>query len=394
MKNKILYISYTGILEPLGSSQVLNYIKELSKDFSFWLITLEKIDDLKDDKEILHVKDSLFKAGITWHYLPYKPGSINYFKNLKNVFLLSRSIIKYNNIKFIHCRSYMPTVVAYTLKKLGYQVDYLFDTRGFWFDEKADVGDWNRNKLIYKLSKSFEKSLYRNAYSIVMLSSKSVGLIRNGFFFKGSESLENVYFIPTCTDLDKFKPNYEKENYPIKIGYVGTAIGWYNFEKTAKLLQLIKYKLDFELVIYNGGQHDFIKKTLLAYGFNEEDYSLQKVKFSEIPSRMRNFDISIFFIHPFYSKNASAATKFGELMASGVPILTNKNVGDHEYFINEYKTGEILDTERLGDYNYELIINSLINKQIQKNCRNLAEEVFSLQKGVKEYTKIYEQYFK
>jgi glycosyltransferase involved in cell wall biosynthesis len=108
---------------------------------------------------------------------------------------------------------------------------------------------------------------------------------------------------------------------------------------------------------------------------------------------MRNIDISIFFIHPFYSKNASAATKFGELMASGIPILTNKNVGDHEYFINEYKTGEILDTERLGDYNYEVIINSLVNKQIQKNCRNLAEEVFSLQKGVLEYKKIYNRYF-
>jgi glycosyltransferase involved in cell wall biosynthesis len=391
---KILYISYTGILEPLGSSQVLNYIRELSKDFSFWLITLEKIDDLKDDKESLYIKKSLSEFGIIWLYLPYKPGAINYVKNLKNVFSLSRSIIKSNNINFIHCRSYMPTIVAYTLKKLGYQVDYLFDTRGFWFDEKADVGEWSRSRFIYKLSKKFEKSLYLNAFSIVMLSRKSVELIRNGYFFKGSEKVENIYFIPTCTDLEKFKPNFEKENSPIKIGYIGTAIGWYNFEKTAKLLQLIKQELDFELEIYNGGQHDFIKKTLLTYGFNKGSYSLQKVKFDEIPSRMRNFDISIFFIHPFYSKNASAATKFGELMASGIPILTNKNVGDHESFINEYKTGKILDTEKLNSYNFKTLLNSLTNKQTQKNCRNLAEEVFSLQKGVVEYTKIYEQYFK
>lgn len=391
---KVLYISYTGILEPLGSSQVLNYIKELSKEFSFWLITLEKREDLQNEEEVRQLKKSLTKKGINWFPLVYMPGAINYLRNFKNVFSISRSLIKSKKIKFLHCRSYMPATIAYFIKKLGYPIDYIFDTRGFWFDEKADVGEWSRNRFTYKLSKRFEKSLYTNAFSIVMLSRKSVKLIRNGSFFKGSESIKNVFFIPTCTDLKKFKPNYEKENKPIKIGYIGTATGWYNFEKTAKLLRLIKEEIDFELEIYNGGQHELIRNTLSTYGFNKQDYKLQKVKFSEIPSLMKNFDISIFFIHPFYSKNASAATKFGELMASGVPILTNNNVGDHEFFINEYNTGKILDTEKLNSYNFKALLVSLINKQIQKNCRNLAEEVFSLQKGVVEYTRIYEQYFK
>ena len=42
-KRKILYISYDGILEPLGHSQVLKYISFLSKDFSVTLISFEKI---------------------------------------------------------------------------------------------------------------------------------------------------------------------------------------------------------------------------------------------------------------------------------------------------------------------------------------------------------------
>ena len=32
---KILYLSYDGVLEPLGSSQVLNYVIGLAKSYNF-----------------------------------------------------------------------------------------------------------------------------------------------------------------------------------------------------------------------------------------------------------------------------------------------------------------------------------------------------------------------
>ena len=38
----ILYISYDGILEPLGQSQVLSYLERLSKDRDIYLISFEK----------------------------------------------------------------------------------------------------------------------------------------------------------------------------------------------------------------------------------------------------------------------------------------------------------------------------------------------------------------
>ena len=40
---KIAYISYDGMLEPLGHSQVLNYLKLLSKEFSFDSIISVKV---------------------------------------------------------------------------------------------------------------------------------------------------------------------------------------------------------------------------------------------------------------------------------------------------------------------------------------------------------------
>jgi glycosyltransferase involved in cell wall biosynthesis len=377
------------MLEPLGASQVFNYIKGLSDEFSFWLVSLEKLADLENEKDVAELRKSLSVLGITWQPIPYWPGGNNYFRNFKNVYSASKNFIKEENIKFVHCRSYMPAIIAWLLKKSGKKIDFLFDTRGFWFDEKADVGDWKTNGLPYRMAKIMEKTLYENAAAIVMLSRKSVELINNGLLFKGSHKLKNVHFIPTCTNLERFSPKYNKLNIPIKIGYIGTAIGWYNFEKTAELLKLIKKEVDYELVIYNGGQHEFIIATLSKYGINKKDYILKKINFNEIPEKIRELDLSVFFIHPFFSKNASAATKFGELMASGVPILTNKDVGDHEYFIKHYRTGKILEKNKLNSYNYSAIIDSLTTKEIPVNCRKLAEEVFSLENGLNNYRKIY-----
>ncbi len=390
---KVLYISYTGMLEPLGASQVLNYVKGLSGEYSFWLISLEKMEDYENKKAILNLRDLLLEKNIIWNFLPYKQGGKNYLKNFYGLYLLAKKYVDEENIRFVHCRSYMPAIIAWLLKKKGKKIAYLFDTRGFWVDEKADVGDWNRRGLQYRIAKLFEKKLYTQASSIVMLSKNSVEFIKDGLLFSGSERLSSVHFIPTCTDLERFKPNYDKKNTPIKIGYIGTAVSWYNFNKTAELLQILKKDIDFQLEIYNGGQHEFIKNVLTEYGFNEGDYLLKKVSFEEIPQKMRELDLSIFFIHPFFSKRASAATKFGELMASGVPIITNKGIGDHEYFIEKYKTGKILDVDKLSSYSYSKIIENLTNKESSKNCRKIARDVFSLQKGIDSYKELYEKHF-
>ena len=45
-KKNIIYISADGMLEPLGYSQVLKYLLEISSEFEITLISLEKKVDL------------------------------------------------------------------------------------------------------------------------------------------------------------------------------------------------------------------------------------------------------------------------------------------------------------------------------------------------------------
>ena len=80
---KIAYISYDGMLEPLGHSQVLNYLKLLSKEFSFFIISFEKKNDLKNKKNFNYVNNLIRNHNIYWEKIVYS----------KNYFLLDLGIL-------------------------------------------------------------------------------------------------------------------------------------------------------------------------------------------------------------------------------------------------------------------------------------------------------------
>ncbi|MDR0789407.1 MAG: glycosyltransferase [Bacteroidales bacterium] len=388
MKNKVLYISYTGMMEPLGTSQVLNYLYGLSKRYTFHLVSLEREKDYLDTSKKEKLKESLLQQNIHWYPLLYKGGMKGYLSDFLKVYRLTRSLMKKEDIVLLHCRSYMPTFIAYLLKKGHHNLKYIFDTRGFWFDEKADVGSLNRRNCLYKIAKWIERKMYLQADQITILSNYGKETILKNLLFRNGDQLNNITVIPTCVDLEKFNTDRVRQNKKgLIIGYVGTAVGWYNFGKTAEALALINKQIDCNLLVFNDGQHYSIKQELAKYGIT--NYSLEKVSFNDMPERMKEIDISLFFIHPFFSKRASSATKLGELFATGIPVITNAYVGDSEYYINQYSVGKIVDVDNLDNYNFTQIISELNTGECKNRCRQVAEKYFSLSDGINKYEEIY-----
>ena len=110
----VLYISYDGMMEPLGQSQVLSYLKLLSKDRAIHLISFEK----KIDWEKKYERDRIFKeisnSNIRWHPLRYhkNPTLIaTIFDIVCGVTLAVWLIIRFR-LTIIHARSYVASVIA------------------------------------------------------------------------------------------------------------------------------------------------------------------------------------------------------------------------------------------------------------------------------------------
>lgn len=392
IRTKILYLSYNGMNEALGASQVLSYLFPLSADYDFYLVSLEKPEDWNDLPKMEALKKRLASSGIEWLPLEYKEDAVgkvlNWFRFTNHAY---RTLIRHK-IKFVHCRSYFPAMSAYFIQKIR-PIRYLFDTRGFAFDERADIGSINRRSIVYKFFKFFERKLYKKAAGIIKLSNEGRRTILNNELFPGGDQLTNITVIPTCVDLERFQ--WQKRVYgdKVRIGYVGTAIGWYDFDRTLQALQAIGKQITYHFTIFNGGQHDFIREKLKQYRIPEKSVTLEKVNFRDMPARLSEFEIALFYIHPFFSKRASAATKLGELLASGIPVLTNGNVGDHEFYIRNHHCGKILDFNHLETYNFEEIFSELRTEETSRNCREVAAKYFSLEKGVKGYKDFYKKNF-
>jgi len=61
-----LYLTRNGLLEPLGQSQVMGYLKGLSQDYQITLITFEKPEDMADTQAMAKANADCEAHGIDW----------------------------------------------------------------------------------------------------------------------------------------------------------------------------------------------------------------------------------------------------------------------------------------------------------------------------------------
>ena len=214
---KILYISYDGLLEPLGESQVLSYIESLSNRFEIDIISFEKATDFKTEKKEV-LKRRLEENNIKWYCLKYhsRPSFFATMFDLLVGLFISTLILSRSKIRIIHVRSLLPGIMILPLKKL-FNFKLIFDMRGFWPDEKADRAGWSRTSYKYLLSEHFQDRIICTSDKIVTLTNQAKYKILNKFP-KLDPSVFKV--IPTCTDTTKFKLLEYQEDYDFEIVFI------------------------------------------------------------------------------------------------------------------------------------------------------------------------------
>src|SRR5688572_7801975 len=71
---RVLFISYNGMLDPLGQSQVIPYLRELAKrGVRFTLLSFERAKAFEPAgiAQCQQLREKLASQGIEWHWLRY-----------------------------------------------------------------------------------------------------------------------------------------------------------------------------------------------------------------------------------------------------------------------------------------------------------------------------------
>lgn len=380
------------MLEPLGQSQVLAYLRNLSVDFRIHLISFEKAYDLADFAEKDRLMRDLAVCGIFWYPLRYHKRPTIFATALDIVSGISLGlwlVLRYR-LGIVHARSYVPSVMALAIIRLT-GIKYLFDMRGFWADERVDGNLWSPSGRVYRISKWFERRFLLAADHVVSLTRAGLTEMQRFSYLKGH--MPPVTIIPTCADLSRFKPMLRKsESFGFVLGYVGSAGTWYLFDEAITCFQLLlRVRPDARFLIVNRGEHDYIRQRLAIRGIPDVAVELIAVTHAEMPAQIARMDASIFFIRPVFSKQASAPTKLAELLGCGVPCLGNAGVGDMAEVLEGDCVGvavRAFDQDSLAAGLMRLLA-LVADPTTPASCVAAAHKHFSLEEGVRRYSSVY-----
>lgn len=386
--------------EPLGRSQVLEYLIDLSHNTNITLISFERSKDLSSIEEVNLIVN---KHGIKWYHIPYsnKFGLISSLFQIARSVILGSKIIKSETIHIIHARSMIPAVIGIILKKL-YKVKLLFDIRGFAIDEKVDSGRLKKSTLLYKTLKYIDNHLYKHSDHVVTLTFVAKNLLQE----KLNIAETKITVIPTCVNKNIFKPlnieeisvlkkslNYHPHKDKIII-HTGTVSGWYDFEKEAILVrEMMNHDANLHFIILNKNEHGYINEYIVNFRFPKNRVKVLSAQFIDVYKYLNIADASLFFIKSSYSKQASAPTKFAENVACYLPSITNENVGDMGYYINQYEVGFAIVLEKFNKNITSIALDVLktidANKIDVNVYDSLINEHFDKNIAVKKYSAIY-----
>jgi glycosyltransferase involved in cell wall biosynthesis len=399
---QILYLSYDGMTDPLGQSQVLPYLIGLTREgYTFHLISFEKQQRFEQHRE--HIQKICDENGINWYPNKYSPKSplISTVWDVMQMSKLAFSLHKKYSFKIVHCRSYISALVGLSLKRKK-DVKFIFDMRGFWADERVDGGLWSLKspifKFVYNYFKKKELHYFKKSDYTVSLTHNGKNEIESWKELKPVPP--KIQIIPCCVDLGLFNPELITENQKTAVrnklnikeddfilGYVGSIGTWYMLPEMLDYFKILKEENSkAKFLFVTGEKPETIHESAKQRGIKEEDIIITSCLHKEVPLNISLFDTSIFFIRPTFSKKASSPTKQGEIMAMGIPLVCNSGVGDTDFVVEKYHAGKVIK-----EFNDETYRKS-IHEQFELNRETIkqgAKEFYSLESGVQKYLEVY-----
>lgn len=401
MSRKILYITYDGLTDPLGQSQVLPYLKGLSQyGYRFTILSFEKKDRFQKEKAII---DSLTKeSGINWVPLTFTTNPPLLSKIYDAVHMRNKAVELQSKIGFdmVHCRSYVAADVGLRLKK-KFGVKFLFDMRGFWADEKKD-GSWNISNPVYRKIYSYykrrEAEYLQNADYIISLTEAGKTEMMQWPVFNNKIPVE---VIPCCADTDLFsltsieaKKEARKllniDDNSFVLSYLGSIGTWYMLDEMLLLFKQLKKKYaNAKFLFLTHSDPGIIFSRARSFGLSDDDFIIRGASRNDVPKLLKASDVNVSFIKPVYSKISSSPTKLGEVLSMGIPVITNSGIGDVEKVIEQTNGGHVIKNFSEEEFDYAIeSVPELISRDPQ-SIREKAEHFYSLKKGVELYYKCY-----
>lgn len=253
----------------------------------------------------------------------------------------------------IHCRSYMP-LKAVLEASARHRIPFLFDMRGFWIDQRIEGGFWNMDRLIWqqvvKWLRATESRAISEASAIVTLTADARDIVSSRPDYNGAP----ISVIPCSVRGDIFRPLSGKPDRRSRLGipaqsrviaYLGSAGGLYRLDVLYRLWQSMTER-GVQTSLLFIGDHQFASHAEAAAQvgvvLDPRLCFFVRCAHHEVPGMLATADVGISPIIQNFSSLGVSATKVGEYLSCGLPVVTNAGVGDARRIITDGENGFVL----------------------------------------------------
>lgn len=404
LARNILFISYDGMTDPLGQSQVIPYLAGLTKHgYRFTILSCEKKENYHLQKK--EVENLLKPYPIKWVAIPYHKNP-PVFSSVFDVLMLKKTAKKLHkkyHFDMVHTRPGIPALIGLWMKKKC-GLKFLNDIREFYADSRVDGRIWNTEKFVYrKIYEHFkrkENEAVAQSDGIVCLTWRARKIISE---WPSYDKTIPIRVIPCSVDMELFDPSKieAKDKISLKnqldihdedmvISYLGSIGSWYLTDELLRFFKIIDEQIaSAKFLFISPHSKEKIMAEAKKFGIKEDKIIVCKATRAEVPALISLSKFSVFFIKPCYSKQSSSPTKHGEIMAMGIPVITNTGVGDVAEIVKKYSSG--LTLKDLDAKEFNAAINIMNSEQpFEKDAiRQGALEYYNLHHAVAAYKEIY-----
>lgn len=390
-----LYLTRNGLLEPLGQSQVMGYLRGLSKKYQITLITYEKDEDWTDAAAMQRARADCDAHGIRWLPQRFRPRPkiiAPAFSMMRMVWLVWREVRK-GDIHLIHARSYIPAAVALAVHRLT-GAPFIFDMRALWPEELITAERMKRGSILHRVIVAVERKCLRDAAGVVSLTRAAVAHLKREY--PTDLDGQRIDVIPTCADLDRFTPALARSmGPPVAVhGCIGTILsGWFRTDWLAAWLSAgaIDYP-DARFEILTRDDANSVRAALDAKGALGNRLSIGPRRSEEMPNAIRGHDLSVmFYAGGEVSELGRSPTRLAEVLGCGLPVVVNEGVGDVADIVRQNRVGVIVGGPDPVQMKAALddLKALMLDQELSGRCRATAEALFSLEAGTAAYRGIY-----
>ena len=385
-----LFVAYDGLLEPLGSSQVLPYVLGLSSlGHPMAVLSFEKPRELAEPERVRTLENRLADAGVEWIRKTYHRAP-SLAATAYDIAVGSR-VIRQRNPGLVHARSYVPGAMALQARK---STDFrlLFDMRGFWVDERIEAGGWSPGEAKVRWARRFEQRLLSESDHIVHLTNAASGAVGR---LGGADADVSSTVIPTSVSLSRFRPARETAELRARLDlptsgpllvHSGTLGHRYLAAQTMAVAKAFLQQGGAGFLVLSREVRE-IGDLAEAEGV---PIHLRTVDHEAMPMYLAAADAGIALMKTGFATKASAPTKVGEYLACGLAVAATP-VGDVKQQLGDAPVGLVVEPGEDPEDTAHRILQAAALETRRDCARSIAKRYYDQEKAVRAYSRIYSE---